>query len=114
AAVHAHVERLVALKAESASLRVELQRRDPEVGERPVDDGDAAAVEHLVDRSIVGVHELDPVAPWGQRRASDGERVEVAVEANQARRAGFEQRACMSAEADGTVDEQTAALGPQM
>src|SRR5439155_3134041 len=45
AAVHPHVERLVALKAEAASRRVELQRRDAEIGERAVDAGNAARVE---------------------------------------------------------------------
>ena len=35
--VHAHVERFVALKAEAAARRVELQRRDAEIGQRAVD-----------------------------------------------------------------------------
>ena len=35
----------------------------------------------------------------------------IAVEADKARRAGFENRAGVSTEADRAVDEQTAALG---
>ena len=114
AAVHPHVERLVALEAEAAARRVELHRRDAEIGERAVDDGDAAAVEHVVERAIVGVHELDAIAPRRQRLARAGERVEVAIEADEPRRAGFEQRARVAAEADGAVDEEAAALGPQI
>ena len=56
--------------------------------------------------------ELDAVAPTA--RASSRalrERVGVAIEADDARRAGFEQRARVAAEADRAVDEQPAALG---
>ena len=42
------------------------------------------------------------------------ERVEIAIEADDARRAGLEQRARVAAEADRAVDEQAAALGPQV
>ena len=114
AAIHAHVERLVALEAEAAARRVELHRRHAEVGERAVDAVDLAAVEDVVDRAIIGVHELDAVAPRRQRFARAGERVEVAIEADEARRAGFEQRARVAAEADGAVDEQAAVLGTEV
>ncbi len=71
-------------------------------------------IEDVVDRAIVGVHQLDAIAPRRQRFAGAGERVEVAIEADEARRARFEQRARVAAEADGAVDEQAAvAFGPQ-
>src|SRR5439155_18225114 len=35
-AIHPHIERLVALETEPPTRRIELQRRDPEVGERAV------------------------------------------------------------------------------
>ena len=70
-AIHAHVERLVALEAEAAARRVELHRRDAEIGERAVDRADAALVEHVVDRAIVGVHQLDAIGPRRERLARD-------------------------------------------
>ena len=48
-AVHPHVERFVALETEAAARRVELHRRDAEVGERAVDHRDPPLVEHVVD-----------------------------------------------------------------
>ena len=60
------------------------------------------------------MHELDAIAPRRERVAGAGERVEIAIEADDARGAGFEQRARVAAEADGAVDEQPALLGPEM
>ena len=113
-AVHPHVERLVALEAEAAARRVELHRRDAEIGERAVDVIDLPAVEHLVDGAVVGVDQLDAIAPGRQRLAGARQRVEIAIEADDARRAGLEQRARVAAEADGAVDEQPALLGAEM
>ena len=59
------------------------------------------------------MHQLDTVAPGRERFARARERVAIAVEANHARGAGFEQRARVAAESDGAIDEQAAALGPQ-
>ncbi len=73
--IHAHVERLVALKAEAAARRVELHRRDAEIGERAVDERNAARVEHVARRPVVGVHELDALTPRRERLARDRERV---------------------------------------
>ena len=72
------------------------------------------AVEHVVERAIVGVHELDAVAPRRQRLARARQRVEVAIEADDARRARLEQRARVAAEPDRAVDEQPAPLGAEM
>ena len=101
-AIHPHVQRLVALKAEAAARRVELHRGHAEIGERAVDLRDAARVEHVVERTVVGVDQLHAVGPRG-------ERVGVAIQADEARRARFEKRARVAAEADGAVDEQAAA-----
>ena len=57
---------------------------------------------------------IDPVAPRRQRFPGAGERIEVAIEPDEARRARFEQRACVAAEPDGAVDEQSAVFGTEM
>ena len=59
------------------------------------------------------MHQLDAVAPGRERFARARERVGIAIEADDARGAGFEQRARVAAESDGAIDEQAAALGPQ-
>src|SRR5206468_8152432 len=51
AAVHAHVERLVALKAEAAARRLELHRRDPQIRQRAVDVRNLLSIEHVVERA---------------------------------------------------------------
>ena len=114
APVHPHVERLVALEAESAARRVELHRRHAEIGERAVDDGNAEAIEHGVEGTEVGVHEIDPFAPRRQRLARAVERVEIAVESDDPGGAGRQQRAGVPAEAHRTIDEDAAALGLQV
>ena len=58
--------------------------------------------------------ELDAVAPRRERVAGARQRVEIAVEADDARGARFEQRARMAAEPDRAVDEQPALLGAQI
>ena len=59
------------------------------------------------------MHELDAIAPRRQRLAGELERVAVAIEADEPRRARFEQRARVAAEADRAVDEEAAAFGLQ-
>ena len=72
-------------------------------------------IEHLVERAVVGVHELDAIGPRRQRRrAPAASACAIAIEADDACRAGFEQRARVAAEPDGAVDEQAAALGLQV
>ena len=115
ASVHAHVERLVALKTEATAGPVELQRRDAEIGERAVDERHAAIVEHGVDRAVIGVHELDAIAPRRERFA----RASASASASRSRpmtrvAPRFQERARVAAEADRAVDEDAAALGLQM
>jgi len=63
APIHAHVERLVALKAESAAGRLKLHRGHAEVRQRAVHELNAALIEHVLNRSIVGVHEIHSIDP---------------------------------------------------
>src|SRR5262245_50684513 len=80
---------------------------------RAVQPRDPARVEHLLECPIVGMHQLDTLAPGCERCTRSRERVGVAVEADHARGAGVEQGPGMTAEADRAVDEQAAALGPE-
>src|SRR5581483_6779843 len=68
-----------------------------------------ARIEHVVDRTIVGVHELDAIAPRRERVARDRERVGIAIDADEARSAAGEQRTRVAAEADRAIDEDAAA-----
>ena len=111
--IHPHVQRLVTLKAEAAARRFELKGREAEVGERAVHERRLAAIEDVAERPVVRVHQFDSIAPRQEPRARDPQRVQVAVEADEPRRARFEQRAGVSAEADGAIDEQAAAFGTQ-
>src|SRR4029453_1520249 len=65
--VHAHVERLVALETEAAARRAELPRRAAGGGERAVDPGNPPLVQNVADRAVVGVDELDALAPRRER-----------------------------------------------
>ena len=113
-AIHAHVERLVALEAESAAGRLKLHRRHAEVGQRAVDERNAAPIEDVFNRSIVGVHEIHAIGERRERGARLRQRVLVAIEADDARRARLEERARVAAQADRAVDEQPAALRLQL
>src|SRR5262249_44152938 len=86
-------------------------RRHAEIGERAVDGVNAARVEHARHRSIVGVDQLDTVAESRQRRARDAERRRIAIETDQARGTTLANCSRVSPDADGTVDQQTAAFG---
>ena len=110
APIHAHVERLVALEAEPASRRVELQRGDAEIREGAVNQVDVAAIEHLAERPVVGVNQLHAIAPRRQRFTRQFEGVLIAIEADEPGCPGFEQRPGMPAEPDGAVNENAAAF----
>src|SRR5206468_7874984 len=101
-------------KAEPAAWRIELQRRHAEIGQRTVDERHPPRVEDGVDRAVIGVNELDAIAPGRERFLCERQRLLVAIEADEARRAAVQERACMAAEADRAVDKQPAALRLQM
>ena len=69
APVHAHVQRLVALKAEAAARLVELHRRHAKVGESAVDERDAQPIKNRVDRPIIRMDEIGLRGPWLERLA---------------------------------------------
>ena len=112
--VHPHIERLVALKAEAAALGIELQRRHAEVGERAVNGGDTARVEHLRKRPVVGVRELDPIAPRRERVACARQRLRIAIESDQPGGATGENLRGMAAEPDRTIEEDSATPGSEI
>ena len=70
-------------------------------------------VQDIGDRAVVGVDELDALAPRRERLGGARERVEVAIESDEPRRPGFEQRAGVAAETDRAVDEQAAVFGTE-
>ena len=66
------------------------------------------AVSTSVDLAIVSVHQLDAIAEGGEGVARDGQRVRIAIEADQAVGARVEERAAVAAETDRAVDEESA------
>jgi hypothetical protein len=86
-----------------------LHRRHTQVGEGAGDVLDAAPVEDAVEIAVIGVHELDPIAKRRERVGREGKGIGIAVEAEDARCAVFEERPAVSAKAHGAVDEETTA-----
>ena len=111
--VHPHVERVVALKAESAPLGLELIRRHPHVGQRAVDAIDPPGLQNRRNRPIIRVHKLYAIAVLAQRLGGDAQRRGIAVEPDDLRRARFEQRERMAAHPHGAIDEDAALFGLQ-
>ncbi len=109
-AIHPHVERLVAAKTETAALGVELHRRHAEIRQHPRHLADAVA------RRAPRRSRDSRRAPASrdrrtrERLARDGERVGVAIDPDQPRRATLEQHPRVTAEADRAIDESAAAL----
>src|SRR5262252_297326 len=114
AAIHAHVERLVALKTESAAWCVELHRGDAEVGERAVHQAHTARVEHFIERAVVGMNEIDPIGPGCERDACSRKGILISIQTDDPRGARFEERPRMATEPDSTIDEEAASFGPQV
>src|SRR4029453_17073929 len=71
-------------------------------------------VKYFVERPIIRMDEIDSIAPGRQRLRGTGQRVSIAIQADQPGRTGFEQRPRVAAEAHGTIDEHAAALRAQM
>jgi hypothetical protein len=114
ALVHAHVERFITPEAEPPPFRVELHRRDTEVGQHAGRSLDAALAEHAIELAIVGVDQLNAIAESRQGFARDRQSVEIAIQPEHAVRSRLEQRAAVAAEADRTVDEHAAARGLEL
>src|SRR5262245_15533821 len=74
----------------------------------------AALVEHRANPSIVGVHDVDPIAEFAERVPGRRYGSGIAIKSNQVRRARVEQRSPMSTKPHGAVDKHAAASGLQM
>jgi hypothetical protein len=79
--VHPHVQRRVLGVGEAALRLVELQRRHPEVHEDALDGAVRVLVDDVGDLVVHGVHRHEPVAEPLETRRGQGERLEVAVDA---------------------------------
>ena len=112
--VHPHVERFVALEAEPATWLVELHRGNAKVGEGTVHERHPEAVEYVVERAVVCVNQRHALIPRRQCAAREGQGVAIAIQADNPGRAGCQERARVSPESHGTIDEDAPALGPQV
>jgi hypothetical protein len=72
--IHPHVQRLVAPEAEPAPFRVELQGRHPQVRQHAVDEIQAPRIEDRAELAVIRVHELDAIAPGGERCGGERQR----------------------------------------
>ena len=79
----------------------------PEIGEGAVDLLDAEPVEHLVDMSVVSVHEFHVVLPDRETITRKRQHLGVSVETEHPCRTGLEQCLGVSASPDGAVDEDS-------
>ena len=86
---------------------VELHRRDADVERDAVDGGEAAAAGDRVELGEAALDQRQPAGEFGDERRPAGDRRGIAVDRNDAR-AGFEQRARISAGAEGAVDGDAA------
>ena len=87
----------------------------PRSASAPSTTGDAAAIEHVVERADsrrARARPDRPTAPASRARGASASRSRSRPMS--ARRAGLEQRAGVAAEADGAIDEHAAALGLQV
>ena len=75
------------LKTEAATGRVELHRRNAEIGQGAVHERRRPPIEHVVDIAVVGVDELHAIGPRRERDPGLGERVGIAIETDDPRRA---------------------------
>jgi hypothetical protein len=113
--VHAHVEGRVGAVAEAAFGLVELQRRDAQVVEDPVDRRQPEPVRHLGQVGEGGGHRDQAVPRPGEPLAGQGEGGRVAVEADHPSvgGAGLQQSLGVAAEAEGGVEVGAAWPRPQ-
>src|SRR5262249_15443815 len=105
AGIHAHVERFVPLKAETSARRIELHRGDAQIGEGPGHLAYTPRIENVVERPVVRVDQIDTIGPGCESDPSRRQGVLIAIETDEARRAGLEKRSRMTAEPDGAIDK---------
>ena len=64
----------------------------------------------IVERAIIGVDELHPVGPRRQVVPRRGNGRGIAIEPEDSRGTGLQERAGVAAEADGAIDKEAASL----
>lgn len=64
--VHAHIEGPIGAEAETALRRIDLERRDADVDEGPVDGIPADPVQRRFEFTVAGVHEMDAIPERSQ------------------------------------------------
>ena len=64
--VHAHIEGPIGVEAETAFRRIDLERRDADVDESPVDGIPADPVQRRFEFTVAGVHEMDAIPERSQ------------------------------------------------
>jgi hypothetical protein len=107
-------ERRVVAEAEAALRRVELERRDAEVGQDAGRPRLARLQHHAPDLFVDGVDGAEARAEAGQPFGGQPQRLRVAVYAEHPRRGrGFENRLAVPAEAERRVHEEPAARGSE-
>src|SRR5690606_17163029 len=103
------VEGRVLRVGETARGLVELYRGHPEVEQDAGDPGDPESLERLGEPVVDGVREVRPLHEARQALAGEGERVPVAVDADEPGAVeGPEHRLGVAAEAEGRVDDDGA------
>ena len=114
----------VSIRMSSGSSRRKLKPRSgassciddtPRSASTPSTRLDAARVEHLDETAVVAVHQLDTRSPNAVSASPRSrQRVGIAIDPDQPRRAGLEQRPCVSAETHRAIDEHAAARRREM
>ena len=100
--VHAHVERAVVPEPEPALRPIELHRGDPEVEEHAAGVGADRVLIHLGEP---GVQQPYPVPEWREAFPREREGLGFAVDPEDRRYPGLQQRRRVAAPADGHVDD---------
>src|SRR6202008_278191 len=100
-----HVERFIPPEAEAATRRVELQRRHTEIRQHPVDLSDTPCVQHVFETAIVRVDNVNCAAGVAQCFAHVCERLLIAIEPYDLRRARVDERTRMSRQPHSAINE---------
>ena len=105
-AIHAHIKGGVETEAEAASVRLELDGRVTQIGQRPVDTVYPAFIKGLTKCSVVAVHQLQPIEPRRQPLPRQRQHLRVSIEAEDPCGAGLEERLRVTSGADGAINHE--------
>ena len=111
--VGAHVQWAFRAKAEASLLVCKLERRETEVEDDPVERRETVLAGHDVEKREVGSNEDRALSKACQDLASFGECGGIDVETDEApgRRGAFEDRLCVTARSDRTVEKAATFAG---